>query len=263
MAEHRPQTSDPGRVIAHRGASQVAPENTLAAIRTAAEQGARWIEFDVSLLGDGTPVVSHDATLDRCTDATGPLAGIGLADLARIHAGRLHGAQFAGEPLPTLEAVLGLIEELGLFANLEMKTHRGEGGPATGATSKAVSQTLSDRTWAAGRIVVSSFDLDELGELRERRPDMPLAALWEEPPGDWRARLAALGAEAMHVHFAEVNQTLLAEAQRSGVRVRVYTINRPELMVPLRELGLTGVITDHPPLFLQDEHWAAWARTGD
>ena len=72
---------DPGRIVAHRGASRVAPENTLAAFREAAAQGARWIEFDVSLLGDGTPVIFHDPTLDRCTDATGPL-GTGVATRA-------------------------------------------------------------------------------------------------------------------------------------------------------------------------------------
>ena len=114
----RPDTSTRGRIVAHRGASRAAPENTLIAFRLAARQGARWLEFDVSLLGDGTPVLHHDRTLDRCTDGTGRLDRLTAADLAGIDAGRWFGAQYTGEPLATLEQALDLIGELDLSANL-------------------------------------------------------------------------------------------------------------------------------------------------
>jgi glycerophosphoryl diester phosphodiesterase len=256
-AAARPATADPGRVIAHRGASRAAPENTLAAFRAAAGQGARWIEFDVSLLGDGTPVVFHDATLDRCTDATGPLCGIGRADLGRISAGVRHGGRFAGEPIPTLEAALDLIDALGLFANLEIKPH----ATPRGATAAAAARALRARPWAPARIVTSSFDLDELAAMREALPDAPVAVLYTRPPRDWRARLEALRAEALHVQFDKVTPPLLAEAREAGFRVRVYTINQPARIVPLRGQGLTSVITDHPPLFLDDPAWAEWAQS--
>ena len=252
----RPSVADPGRVTAHRGASRAAPENTLAAFREAAAQGASWIEFDVSLLGDGTPVVFHDPTLDRCTDATGPIAAIGRVDLARIHAGAHRGPRFADEPLPTLEAVLDLIEELGLFANLEMKPHANP----RGATTAAVAEALRARPWARDRIVTSSFDLAELAAFRAALPEAPVAVLYRRAPRNWRFRLAALRAEAMHIRHDGLRPQLLAEVREAGFRVRVFTVNQPELMVPYRELGLTGVITDHPPLFLEDADWAAWAR---
>jgi glycerophosphoryl diester phosphodiesterase len=247
--------ADPGRVVAHRGASRVAPENTLAAFRAAAGQGVRWIEFDACLLGDGTAVVFHDPTLDRCTNATGPLSRIGRADLARIGAGRLHGARFADEPVPTLEAALDLIDELGLFANLEIKPH----AYPRGATAAAVVEALRGRPWARERIVTSSFDLAELAAFRRALPDVPVAVLYTRPPRDWRARLAELDAEALHVRHDKLTARVLAEAQEAGIQVRVYTINQPELMVPFRGQGLTGVITDHPPLFLDDPAWADWA----
>ena len=154
----RPDTSTRGHIVAHRGASRVAPENTLAAFRLAAGQGARWFEFDVSQLGDGTPVLHHDATLDRCTDATGPLDRRIAADLAGIDAGRWFGTQFTGEPLATLEQTLDLIEELDLSANLEMKPH----GAAPEPMVRAVASALDRRPWARARIVVSSFDLGAL-----------------------------------------------------------------------------------------------------
>lgn len=256
----RPMTEDPGRVIAHRGASRVAPENTLSAFRAAHAQGARWIEFDVSPLGDGTLVVFHDATLDRCTGARGPLTGIGRADLGRIRAGALFGPAFADEPLPTLEAVLDAIEALGLHANLELKAQRERPGRRIGDLAEAVAPLLAARPWAAARIVVSSFDEDELAAFRALAPEAPVALLAEEPPRDWRARLAALGAEGLHLDFRHVRESLLVEARSFGYRVRVYTINDPGPMAPFRERGLTGVITDHPPLFLDDPAWAAWAR---
>jgi glycerophosphoryl diester phosphodiesterase len=252
----RPAVADPGRVVAHRGASRVAPENTLAAFRAAAGQGVRWIEFDTCLLGDGTPVVFHDPTLDRCTNATGPLSRIGRAELGRIDAGVLHGSRFAGEPIPTLEAALDLIDELGLFANLEIKPHANP----RGTTAAAVVEALRRRPWAPERIVISSFDLAELAALRGALPEAPVAVLYTRPPRDWRARLTALRAEALHVQFDKLTPKVLAEARDAGLRVRVYTINQPELMVPFRELGLSGVITDHPPLFFEDPEWAAWTR---
>lgn len=253
----RPRVADPGRVVAHRGASLVAPENTLAAFRAAAGQGARWIEFDACLLGDGTPVVFHDPTLDRCTNARGALSRIGRADLARIGAGRLHGDRFADEPIPTLEAALDLIDALGLFANLEIKPHANP----RGKTACAVVEALGRRPWARERVVTSSFELAELAAVRAALPDAPVAVLYTRPPRDWRARLAELDAEALHVQHDKLTPRVLAEAREAGIRVRVYTINQPELMVPFRGQGLTSVITDHPPLFLEDPAWAEWAAS--
>lgn len=263
MNDRRPMPDDPGRIIAHRGASRVAPENTLAAFRAAHAQGARWIEFDVSALGDGTPVVFHDRTLDRCTSASGPLTSIGRAELTGIRAGALFAPEFADEPLPTLEQVLDLIEELGLYANLELKTYRDDPAHRTGPLAAAVAEALASRPLAAARMTMSSFDEDELAAFRAAMPGAAAALLVEKPPADWRARLTRLGAEALHLEFTHLSQSLLAEARSFGFRVRVYTINEPQLMEPFRPLGLTGVITDHPPLFLDEPAWAAWAETPD
>ena len=90
-------------VQAHRGASAVAPENTVAAFRGTREQGGRWVELDVALLGDGTLVVIHDPTLDRTTSASGPLAAIGAADLHTIDAGSWFDPAFGGEAMLTFE----------------------------------------------------------------------------------------------------------------------------------------------------------------
>lgn len=251
-----PRPAAPGRIIAHRGASGEAPENTLAAFRLAAAQGARWIEFDVSLLGDGTPVVWHDARFERCSNAVGPLARADRAALTRIDAGGWFGAAFRGEPVATLDATLELIAELGLGANLEMKAH----GAAPGPLAAAVAAALGSRPWAGTRMTVSSFDHGELVALRRLMPDMPIAVLYERPDPDWRGFLRALGAEGLHLDRAHLDADLLAAAGHEGRTVRVYTVNQPSLPGSLRDQGLGGVFTDYPRRFLADPDWAAWDR---
>lgn len=251
-----PDTASAGRLIAHRGASRVAPENTLSAFRAAARQGARWLEFDVALLGDGTPVIHHDATLDRCTNRQGPLSALGAGDLAALDAGSWFDAAFAGEPLATLEQALDLIEALHLSANLEMKLH----DAAPEAMAEAVGAALARRPWTAARILVSSFDMAPLAALRARLPQQPLAVLHEQPPDDWAETLHRLRARSLHIAHECLNAELAGRAEAEGFHLRVYTVNEPERVARFRGAGLTGVITDHPPLFLDDPHWAAWAE---
>lgn len=251
----RPDTSSPGRIIAHRGASRAAPENTLAAFRLAARQGARWIEFDVSLLGDETPAIHHDATLDRCTDRSGSLDRLTASDLAGIDSGSWFGPRYAGEPVATLERTLDLIAALDLSANLEMKPH----GAGPGAIARAVTAALAARPWSRSRILVSSFDPGALAALRRLMPAQPLAVLYEDPPADWPDQLARLRASSLHIGHQHLNPEILSAARAQGVHLRVYTINEPDRMVRFRDTGLTGVITDHPPLFLDDPAWARWA----
>lgn len=256
MAGRRPNVTDPGRIIAHRGASQVAPENTMSAFREADRQGVWWIEFDVSLLGDSTTVVHHDATLDRCTTGSGPLTAVGAGALGDLDAGVWRGADFAGEPVPTLEQVLDLLDERTMWANLELKPHDGE----TGALAREVARALSARPWAAERIITSSFVIPELGVFRDLMPDAPVAVLYDDPPPDWRAQLTALDAAALHLKYTYLRQSLLVEAASHGFDVRVFTANDPDLMARFRDLGLTGVITDHPPAYLARDDWSGWSK---
>ena len=254
---NRPDTRTPGRIVAHRGASRVAPENTLSAFRIAAQLGARWLEFDVSLLGDGTPVVHHDGTLDRCTNRTGRLDQLTAADLAGIDAGRWFGAEFGGEPLATLEQALDLIGTLDLSANLEMKPHDAAPEPI----ARAVAAALGSRPWTRARILVSSYHIGALEALRRIMPDQPLAVLYDDPAAGWLQTLTALRACSLHIWHEFLTAEILAQTRANDFHVRVFTIDEPPLMAPFRASGLTGVITNHPPLFLDDPDWAAWAAT--
>ncbi|MBY8976336.1 hypothetical protein KHP62_10995 [Rhodobacteraceae bacterium NNCM2] len=252
-----PTTSDPGRIIAHRGASRMAPENTLAAFREAHSQGVSWIEFDVSLIGDGTPIIHHDGTLDRCTNQSGPITSITAGDLPGITAGGWFSPRYSDEPLPRLDAALDLIGELDLYANLEIKTH----DEAPERIAGVVETHLAQYSWSRDRIVVSSFEIPTLEAFRRLSPEQPVAVLWSDPPTGWQEVTRRLSASALHIDYRSITSELLLEAKREGLDLRVYTINQPDLMVPFRQAGLTSVITDHPPLFLEQPEWKAWSES--
>src|SRR5438445_1086012 len=114
------------RLIAHRGASALAPENTLAAFRKAGEIGAKWVEFDVMLAADGEAVVIHDDTLDRTTNAKGNVCDYPYSYLQTLDAGSWFNPQFSHEKIPTLAEVIGVLRHCKLAANIEIKPSVGK-----------------------------------------------------------------------------------------------------------------------------------------
>ncbi len=116
------------RIVGHRGAPQMAPENTLASFRAAAAAGAEAVECDVALTFDARPVVIHDTSLERTTDGTGLLAENTLEAVSGLDAGSWFDPSFAGEVVPTLEETIDLLEVLGLGADIELKPDPGPRG---------------------------------------------------------------------------------------------------------------------------------------
>ncbi len=235
-------------VQAHRGASAIAPENTLAAFRAAAEQGAQWVELDVALLADGTLVVIHDDSIDRTSSGTGSLGALTRADLERLDAGAWFGSQFAGERIPTLEEALKVLGELGLGANVEIKQHKHH--QSLEQLVSAVQAALQTRP-AGMPIMISSFDAQALAAMHQREPELEMAMLWERVPEDWEARLEAIPAKTIHLYFKSLSIGLLEEAAKRGITVRVWTVNEPATLASFWPAGLGGVITDNPAAFLK------------
>src|SRR5512147_441203 len=122
--------------IAHRGAGKLAPENTLAAFRLGASHGYRAFECDVKLSADGVPFLLHDATLERTTPASGTAGERPWSELSRLDAGSWHSRAFAGEPLPSLEAIARYVQHNRFALNIEIKPTPGaehDTGVAVGA----------------------------------------------------------------------------------------------------------------------------------
>jgi len=238
---------DVPRVIAHRGASASAPENTLAAFRRAHEQGARWVEFDVKLTADNRPVVFHDETLDRTTDGRGPMAETPLAGLGELDAGKWFDPEFSGELVPTLEEVLDLLADLGMGANMEVKPC-----PGRDEETAALSLDVARQVWPgdAPPLLISSFSRVALDVARRTAPQWPRGLLLDTITEDWKQAAETVEAWSIHCAADPLTPSRVAEVLDAGYRVMVYTVNDPGRALNLWDWGVHAIFTDQPEVLL-------------
>jgi len=230
-------------IIAHRGASAAAPENTLAAIRAAAAEGATWVEVDVKLSRDGVCILMHDDLLRRTTNGRGEVAHYDLDELERLDAGSWFSRRFAGERIPTLAQTIELALELGLDLNLEIKPCPGR----QHETAIAVVETLR-RHWPQSRPwpLLSSFAVASLEEIRLQAPEMPRGLLIGRPTRRGRGMLDRLDCVTLHCDARRVSKGLVSTLASTGRPVLCYTVNDPNRARRLLEMGVTSIITDRP-----------------
>jgi glycerophosphoryl diester phosphodiesterase len=229
-------------VVAHRGASDVAPENTLAAFDAAWRAGADAIELDVQLTADGVPVVIHDETLDRTTNGSGAVGLLTFEALRQLDAGSWFSPEFAGQPVPTLGEVLTLVATRpGLGLLLEYK---GAWAPADVALTTAA----VDATGVSGRVVVQSFWPATIAAVHDVAPHLPRGLL----VSDERPEAAALAGELDVVTVNPSTVSVRADPgivdrlHADGFSVMAWTENDPDGWLALGEAGVDAVITDRP-----------------
>jgi len=225
-------------VIAHRGASGDRPENTLPAFEEAIAQGADMIETDLHLSRDGVIVIHHDAALERLGES-GEIGSRTAAELAALDAAP--GAETV-ERIPTLLDVLeGFADRIAW--NLELKV--GLEAPYEGIEGKVLTEV--EARGSLGRILFSCFDDGVLARLRARAPEARLGVLVSpRAPDDVFGRADRVSAEAIHPHTMLVHAALVRGAHDRGLAVYPYTANDPAEMTRLLDLGVDGVITNHP-----------------
>ncbi|WP_435099873.1 glycerophosphodiester phosphodiesterase family protein [Arhodomonas sp. AD133] len=240
------------RIIAHRGASSLAPENTLAAVELAAALGVRWIEVDMRLIGDGTPVIFHDERLERCTDGHGSVRDMDRSALRSLDAGSWFGPRFPAERVPLLGELLERCRRRGLGLNLELKRSAGE--PAEPIVA-ALAQALAETPLADDRLLVSSFDEPLLAACREASADWRLGLLVQSVPGDVIARAGALAAVSVHCDWQRLTVEAATTVKEAGLDLYCYTANDPRAFQHLWRWGVDGVITDRPQDFLVMRGW--------
>lgn len=231
-------------VIGHRGAAKVAPENTLAGIRTAHSLGVSWVEIDVVLLGDDELVIHHDRTLNRCTNGRGELLSLTLAEVKAVDASvQFKGDKFSNEKIPTLTEALDLIDELGMGVNLEVKMHK---HTPEALTLKVLEQVHNHPLLAKERFIISSFDHDVLVICREQKPEIPLGHLFERLPKDWRVQAEAVNAVTIHSSQRLLKRSQAQDVVGAGYELYCYTVNSGQRAAELLSWGVSGVFTDDP-----------------
>lgn len=242
-------TFDLPPVIAHRGLSARAPENTLAAVRAAHAEGCHWVELDVQLLADGTPVIWHDAGLHRCSNGRGKLHRLDASRAWQLDVGRWFGEDFAGERMATLDDMLALIDTLGMGLNLEIKVNRGR-------DAEALVAAVLPRAMAAlppQRLLFSSFSLAALEALRHQQPDperLRLGILYAKLSRDWRDEAARLAAWSLHVDWRRLPYTAAQAIAASPYKLLCYTVDDPGVFRRLRHWGMDSAISNDPAQLL-------------
>jgi glycerophosphoryl diester phosphodiesterase len=241
--------------IAHRGAGQRAPENTLAALRRGAQYGYRMFECDAQLSADGMPFLLHDATLTRTTDAGTRLAAGASAVagdhpwavLSRLDAGSWHSPDFAGEPLATLEDAAHFCRANGHALNIEIK-------PAPGAerhTGQVVAAHAA-QLWRGAPLapLLTSFSPDALEGARDAAPDLPRGLLLDTLWTGWLETALMLDCVAVVCHHALWDVSSVTQAKSAGFRTLSYTVNDDDVARRLIALGTDGLITDRVDRFV-------------
>ena len=234
------------RWIAHRGAGKLAPENTLAAFRSGAGHGYRAFECDVKLSADGVLFLLHDSTLERTTSGTGPAGARSFAELARLDAGGWHSRAFAGEPVPSFEAVARFCLRNDYALDIEIKPVPGQDAE----TGRAVALEAA-RLWAGADVppLLSSFKPEALRAAREVAPGLPRALLLDALPDGWFDEAAGLGCAAVITSYPLMDAALVALLHTAGMRALVYTVNDPAEAQRLDGIGIDGIVTDAVDLF--------------
>lgn len=238
-------------VIAHRGASGYAPENTMPAMELAYEMNAEMIEVDVMLSSDGVPVLFHDAKVDELTNGSGHLKDFTLQELQTLDAGSWFDEAYAGTPIPTLEELLIWAQDK-MTLNIEIKTE---------AHRELLNESVEPRVVAlieqydmADQVLFSSFDYRIIARLKELAPSIPAAVLYEPVQSKRKGPVSvvnSLQADGFNCSVREYSGKWQQELTQSSIPVLIYTINEREQMAELIQRGVQGIFSDYPDVLAE------------
>ncbi|WP_166024159.1 glycerophosphodiester phosphodiesterase [Streptomyces chilikensis] len=214
--------------IGHRGLMGVEPENTLRSFVAAEKAGLDLIELDLHLSKDGALVVMHDATVDRTTDGTGPVADRTLAELRTLDAG-------SGERIPVFEEVLDAVTAP---LQAEIKDV---------AAAQRLAEVMRERALVE-RVEVISFHAEAIEEIARLVPGVRTALVAGRYDAEIVERAVRAGARTMSLNIRRLTLETMERARRAELRVLAWTVNTPEQLRLAYAFGLDGVVTDRPEI---------------
>ena len=240
-------------VIAHRGFSYVAPENTLVAMREAYKTGADGVELDIHLTADRKVILSHDETTSRTTGGTSMvIAETSASALQKLDVGSWKNAKFAGEKMPLLEEMLAELPK-GVRAFVEFKS---------GGDGAVEVRDVVEKSGKRGQVTFISFGLDTITEVKRTMPDRP--AYWLRgtekdketgkviPHGPELIRQAKeRGLDGLDLNYGGITAEFVKEAKAAGLEVHAWTVNYADEAARLRDIGVDSITTDRPDMVLE------------
>lgn len=248
-------------IIAHRGASELAPENTIAAFRRAIKDGAEGVEFDVRLSKDGVPVVFHDADLRRVGQTAGRIADFTAEELQTFDVGSWFNKikpekadpLFSAETIPTLKQVLEFLREFRGLIYIELKCNEAD----VKTLVQAVCREIGD-SHLLPKIIVKSFRLQVITETRRFCPEVKTAALFAPKIRTILRRKKHLltlahefEADQISLHYSLVTRKLMEKAGKKNLPITIWTADNPLWVKRALKLGIGAIITNNPARLLK------------
>lgn len=229
-------------VIAHRGESSGAPENTIPAFKAALASGTTGIEFDIHITQDGHAIVFHDATVDRCTDATGCVADMTLAQIKALDAGSWFASPYEGERIPTLDEAIEAIASP-TFMVMHLRDHEN----ASDRCERAVADAI-ERHDCRKRTLITHNTRHGLQRLRDMDPKLRLCWIpyGGEPAEEYVDDSYLLGCRFLQPRISEITPDLVAYAHDKGMWINAFWADEIEDMERMIALKVDGIITNYP-----------------
>lgn len=229
-------------VIAHRGASTYAPENTFAAFDLAIEMGVTHVELDVEFTSDGHIVVIHDDAVDRTTNGTGLVTDHTLEALQALDAGSSFSKKFAGERIPTLDEILKRYKgRLHLHTEIKGRSPKLSAGTADEIRSHGMEK----------EVTITSFQAPRIEEMRSYAPELPTGWLVHEVNDETIARAKAMGIDQLCPKADQVTADLVQKIKSEGFVARAWGVANEELMRQVVDAGADGMTVNFPDKLIE------------
>lgn len=237
------------KIIAHRGASAYAPENTIESVHSAADMGADWVELDVKLTKDGVPIIFHDEELIRTTGVNGLVAATDYEMIKELDAGSWFGDTFIGAKIPTLEEMVDALIARNMGLNLEIKPCPGREKETAEIVLDQLSQIWDDHD----RLLISSFQHTSLETAMDMAQDWHRGFLLDEEwPENWLELAEYLDAATIAVNGNTVTREQVEDVIDTGKPVLAYTVNDPIKARELQGWGVDSFFTDEPDIIAEN-----------
>lgn len=233
-------------IIAHRGASGYAPENTRVSILKGLELGCDGFEVDVQLAGSGEVVVFHDFTLERTTSGKGSLRDTDLSDLKKLDLGSSFSEKFKGEKIMTLEELLRIVPENKIL-NIEIKVRYDE----VNKIEEKIVDILKKAGRTEGEIIISSFNHRIIKEINKLEPNLKTGLLLTAGILDIENYIKTndLKIYSVHTYGEFTGRKMVKKMNDIGIKTYIWTVNSAEEAKMLKDFGVTGIITNYPDKF--------------